>query len=161
MLNAAILKARVNYVKGTITVIYNPSTADNLREKISLDEVIEFLAREGVHVDRQHMLDEEYDYYKNFYSYAFNSPSVREHAPYGYTLNEWRKMKPEWERKKVEYRRKSAAKQRAFQEEYLRQHPELAKELGVEVPAAKQKPTFMQKLFGQKKGEKQFWFHGA
>ena len=149
MLNDAILKARVNYVKDTITVIYNPEGADNMKEKISLDGIIEFLAKEGVHVDRQHMVDEEYDYYKNFYSYAFNSPSIREHAPYGYTLEEWRKMKPEWERKKAQYKAKSEAKQQAFREEYLRQHPELAEELGIKVPA-KRKQTLMQRIFGQR-----------
>ena len=149
MLKDAILKARVNYIKGIITVIYNPKDADNLKEKMSLDEIIEFLSTEGVHVDRQNMADEEYDYYKNFYSYAFNSPSVREHAPYGYTLEEWRKMKPEWERKKAEYKLKSEEKQKAFQEDYLRQHPELAQELGVEVPQAKKKLTLVQRIFGR------------
>ena len=74
MLNDAVLKARVHYARGTITIIYNPPNANNLREKISLEGLKELLAKEGVHVDSASTVDADYDYYKNFYSYAFNPP---------------------------------------------------------------------------------------
>ncbi len=160
MLNDAILKARVHFAKGNITIIYNPTNADNLKEKISLEEIIKFLESEGIHVDRQHMVNEDYDYYKNFYSYAFNPPAIREHPPYGYTLEEWRKIKPEWEKKREKGRIKNEEKFHKFQMEYLKQHPELAKEYGIEIE--QEKPSLKERLFGKKKGqEKSFWFHGA
>ena len=149
MLNDAILKARVHYIRGNIIIIYNPPNADNLKEKISIDEIIKFLESEGVKVSRDHMVNEDYDYYKNFYSYAFNSPSIREHAPYGYTIQEWKKMKPEWEKKKAEYKRKSEEKFHNFQMQYLKEHPELAKEYGIEIK--EEKLTIKDKLLGRKK----------
>ncbi|MCL5679928.1 MAG: hypothetical protein M1465_01120 [Candidatus Marsarchaeota archaeon] len=148
MLNDAILKARVHYARGNITIIYNPPSADNLKEKISLDEIVKFLAGEGVHVSGANTANGDYDYYKDFYSYAFNSPSIREHAPYGYTIQEWKKMKPEWERKKAEYREKNEEKFRQFQMDYLKEHPELAKEYGIELQ--EEKPV-SQGLFGRRK----------
>jgi hypothetical protein len=149
MLNDAILKARVHYARGNIIIIYNPPNADNLKEKISLDDIIKFLASEGVHVSKDHMVNEDYDYYKNFYSYAFNSPSIREHAPYGYTIQEWKKMKPEWEKKKAKYKKKNEEKFHQFQMDYLKEHPELAKEYGINI--SEEKLTIVQKLFGKKK----------
>ncbi|MCL4404501.1 hypothetical protein M1583_00735, partial [Candidatus Marsarchaeota archaeon] len=86
-----------------------------------------------------------YDYYKNFYSYAFNPPAIREHAPYGYTIQEWKKMKPEYEKKKAEYRKKSEEKFHNFQMEYLKEHPELAKEYGIEIQQEKKKGFFGRK----------------
>lgn len=148
MLNDAILKARVYYIRGSITIIYNPPNADNMKEKISIDEIIKSLENEGVKVSREHMANGDYDYYKNFYSYAFNSPSIREHAPYGYTLQEWKKLKPQWEKNKAESKRKSEEKFRNFQAQYLEAHPELAKEYGIELKEEKRTEG---KLFGKKK----------
>ncbi len=145
MLNDAILKARVHYARGNITIIYNPPNADNMKEKISLDEIIKFLNDEGVKVSKDRMVNEDYDYYKNFYSYAFNPPAIREHAPYGYTIQEWKKMKPEYEKKKAEYRKKSEEKFHNFQMEYLKEHPELAKEYGIEIQQEKKKGFFGRK----------------
>ncbi len=147
MLNDAILKARVHYARGNIIIIYNPLTSDNLKEKIGIDEIIKFLEGEGIRVSREHMVDEPYDYYKNFYSYAFSPPAIREHAPYGYTIQEWKKMKPEYEKKKLEYRKKSEDKFHEFQMNYLKQHPELAKEYGIEIQEEKVKHG----IFGRKK----------
>ena len=161
MLNDAILKARVHYAKGNIVIIYNPENADNLKEKISLEEIIKFLNSEGVHVSAANAVKEDYDYYKNFYSYAFSPPAIREHAPYGYTLQEWRKIKPEWEKKKVEYTVKKEQQFHDWQMSYLREHPELAKELGIELQD-KKKLTLKEKLLGRKSSSgKGFWFHGA
>ncbi|EQD50001.1 hypothetical protein B2A_07454, partial [mine drainage metagenome] len=48
-----VIKAYVEFQKGRITVIYNPAGADNIREKMSLDDIIAFLAKEGVNIDRE------------------------------------------------------------------------------------------------------------
>jgi hypothetical protein len=39
------------------------------------------------------MEDVDYDYYKELYSYAYFSPSIREAPPYGWTREEWKKEK--------------------------------------------------------------------
>lgn len=156
MLKDAILKASVQFTKGRIMVIYNPKDADNLREKISLDEIIGFLAQEGIHVNLVDTDDKPYDYYKDFYSYGFNSPSIREHPPYGYTLKEWKKMKPKWEVELKEAREKSKEKFKQYQLEYVAEHPELAKALGIEINQDKKAGILKKK--GKDKG---FWFHGA
>ncbi|MCL4411583.1 hypothetical protein M1329_01450 [Candidatus Marsarchaeota archaeon] len=151
MLNDAILKARVHYARGTITVIYNPQSAQNLREKIGLEGLVALLAGEGVHVDAANTVDSEYDYYKNFYSYAFNPPAVREHPPYGYTIEEWRKMKPDWERKTAKGNKSKQDKFTEFQEKYIAQHPELAKELGAQIAVQQgAKKSILRRIFSQK-----------
>lgn len=132
MLKDAILKASVQFSRSSIAIIYNPKNADNLREKTSLEEIIKFLAKEGVHVDKTQTDDQPYDYYKNFYSYAFNPPSIREHVPYSYTPEEWKKMKPKWEVQRAKNKNKSEEKFKQFQASYIAEHPELAKELNVE-----------------------------
>ncbi|MCL5093012.1 MAG: hypothetical protein M1128_00915 [Candidatus Marsarchaeota archaeon] len=139
MLNDSIIKARVHYIRGTIRVIYNPVGADNLREKISLEDIIAFLSKEGVSVDRAAIDDHSYDYYANYYSKTFNPASIREHPPYGYTKKEWIKMKPEWEKRKIKYAEKSEQKQKNFQMQYLIDHPELADAMGVPIPEIKKK----------------------
>jgi hypothetical protein len=151
MLNDAILKARVHYARGTITVIYNPQSAQNLREKIGLEGLVALLTGEGVHVDAANTVDSEYDYYKNFYSYAFNPPAVREHPPYGYTIEEWRKMKPDWERKTAKGNKSKQDKFTEFQEKYIAQHPELAKELGAQIAVQQgAKKSILRRIFSQK-----------
>ena len=162
MLNDAILKAIVQFSRGRIIIIYNPKSADNLKEKIDLEEIISFLAGEGVNVQKEKAIDEDFDYYKDFYSYAFKPKQIREHAPYGYSLEEWRKMKPDWEARLAEGKKKSREKFEQWQQNYLEDHPELAVELGIEV----KKPETRKSLFGlgkkkHKSGEKGFWFHGA
>jgi len=132
MLMDAVLKASVQFARNSIIITYNPKNADNLREKISLEEIIRFLAKEGVHFDKSQIDDQPYDYYKDFYSYAFNPPSIREHVPYSYTPEEWKKMKPKWEAQKAKGKKVSEEKFRQFQKGYIAEHPELAKELGVE-----------------------------
>ncbi len=154
MLKDAVLKARVHYIRDKILVIYNPVDADNLKEKVSLDEIKAFLKIEsGVEIDENSIKDEPYDYYTNFYKYAFDPPAIREHPPYGYTIKEWKKMKPEWDRKKEEYSRKKAIKQEEFRRNYLIQHPDLAKAMGIEI-----RPEEAKK---KKSAEKGFWFHGV
>ena len=161
MLLDAVLKARVEFVKNRIVVIYNHAGAENRKPKISVDQLIEFLAKEGVHVDRTSISTADYDYYKNIYSYQFNPPSIRETQPYGWNREEWHKMKGKYATKQEEYNQKKAEAHRRFQDEYLAEHPELAKEMGVEVKQERQ--GMLAKIFGKKQSKKQdkgFWFHG-
>jgi hypothetical protein len=167
MLKDSILFAKVEFVARRIKVTYNPDDANNRKEKISLQQLIELLAKEGVHVDEKQMQQRDVDYYNEIYKYQFNPPSIREHPPYGYTLEEWRNgMKAEYESRKEVYDKAKLEKFREFQEGYLLQHPELAKELGVDIGAIQEKEKkrtpLLGKLVKKKKetGEKGFWFHG-
>ncbi len=154
MLKDAVLKARVHYIRNKILVIYNPLDADNLKEKTSLEEIKAFLKVESnVEIDENAIRDEPYDYYTNFYKYAFSPPAIREHPPYGYELKEWKKMKPQWDRKVEEYSKKKKIKQEEFKRAYLADHPDLAKSMGIEI-----KPEEKNK---KRKSEKGFWFHGV
>src|ERR1700719_2137966 len=72
MLLDPIIKARVDFTKLKISVIYNPSSAENIRAKMSFDELIEVLSKQGIHPDPKSTVETDYDYYKNFYSYAYN-----------------------------------------------------------------------------------------
>ena len=160
MLKDAVLKATVNFIKRTINITYNPPEADNLKEKISSEELAGFLEGQGVHINPAKVEERDYDYIKEFYTYAFNPARIREHPPYSYTMEQWRKMKPEWEKKQAEYDIKKKAQFKAFQEQYEREV------IKGEKPKAEQKPTFMDKVLGRrpKEGEekgKGFWFHGV
>lgn len=160
MLMDPILKAKVEFNKLRATVTYNPVGADNRKEKISERELIDFIAKEGVHVDPNAIKERDVDYVKEIYSYQYDPLTIREHPPYGYTREQWAKMKPEWERKQAEDKVRKVEKFRAFQESYLEKHPELAKEYGY-VPQPK-KLSLKERIFGRKKEkEKGFWFHGA
>jgi hypothetical protein len=166
MLLDPIIKARVDYTKSKITVIYNPRTANNMREKISLEEVIEFLVKEGIHVASENTTERDYDYKKELYDYAYSPPIIRETAPYGYTKEAWQIMKPEYEEKLKKGEIEKKQKFRKFQEEYLEEvDPEMAQVLepGYKPSILPVKTTFLGKLFGSKKKnkEKGFWFHGV
>ncbi len=158
-----VIKASVNYVKCRITIIYNPKGAANRREQMSQQEIIDVLAKEGVHVDMQHIDERDYDYVKEFYNYAYFSPTIRESAPYGYTKEEWLKMKDEYQAKMDKLGVDKLEKFHQWQEEYMTSitaqgnpNPERVK------------VTALGKLLGRKKGpkakkggEKGFWFHGV
>jgi hypothetical protein len=166
MLLDPILKASVDFTKSKITVIYNPDTADNNKEKISLEDLREVLQKEGITTDRAHTVNEDYDYYKNFYSYAYNPPAIRERAPYGYTMEQWQKMKPEWQEKLKKGNLEKVAKHHAFQQSYLEaQDPEIARKIDPNFRPSTAKLTLKERLFGKKKkggdGGKGFWFHGV
>lgn len=120
-----VIKAWVNFVKSRITIIYNPTGADNIREKMSFDDILAFLDKEGVHVSRNSAAERDYDYYKEFYTYAFNPKTIREHAPYGYTDEQWKKMKPEWEKRQQEGRKKKWEQFKEYQDSYEKLHPEI------------------------------------
>lgn len=165
MLNDAVLKATVNFVKQTISVVYNHKEADNLKDKVSRQDLIDMLAKEGVHIDPHAVEERDYDYVKEFYTYAFHPTRIREHAPYSYTIEQWRKMKPQWEAKQAEFEAKKLEAHRKFQEEYDKTvwHPEKG---AAEAKAAE--PTLLDKILGRKpkpketkQKDKGFWFHGV
>jgi hypothetical protein len=106
----AIIKAKADYHKRFIRIIYNPPYADNIKEKISRAKLIEFLASEGVHVSEapENVEEEDYDYQKELYNYAYFPPSIREAPPYGWTREEWKKEK-----------------ERVAREKYRMEHPTL------------------------------------
>ena len=91
MLMDAVLRAKVEFNHGIITIVYNNPEAENRKEKISKDDLISFLAKEGVHVSAGE--ERDFDYYKEMYSYQFNPPVIRERPPYGYSQEEWKRMK--------------------------------------------------------------------
>jgi hypothetical protein len=126
MLQDPVIKARVEFIKQRIIVIYNPPEAENRKPKMSLDDIKSWLAKEGVYVDNNQIENVDYDYYKNIYSYQFNPATIREHAPYGYSREEWQHMKPKWEKKKEEYSSKKKEKFHNFQINFLKAHPEIA-----------------------------------
>lgn len=166
MLLEPVIKARVDFTKSKMIVIYNPRGAENMREKMSLEELKDFLAKQGVNVSDEHTVEEDYDYKKQLYDYAYNPPSIRERAPYGYTQDEWKGMKDEWQEKMKNGEIEKQEKYRKFQESYLAENPEIAARI---VPGYKPKEaiavkqTFFGKLFGKReaKKEKGFWFHGV
>ncbi len=162
MLMDPVIKASVDFTKAKITILYNHIGADNNKEKISIEELTAFLAKEGVMTNPSYTIIEDYDYYKNFYSYAYNPAKIRERAPYGYTMEQWQKMKPDWEIKMVEGEAAKKAKFKAFQESYLDSNPDAAAvvEPG-RAPKKKQKPTLKERIFGKNNSNgKGFWFHG-
>ena len=161
MLMDPVIKASVDFTKAKITVLYNPTGSDNNKEKISLEEIIAFLAKEGVATDPSYTTVEDYDYYKNFYSYAYNPSKIRERAPYGYRMEQWQKMKPEWERKMVEGNAVKKIKFKNFQESYLDSNPDAAAAVEPGRVTKKTKPTLKERIFGRGNSNGQgFWFHG-
>ncbi len=167
MLMDPVIKATVDYTKAKITIIYNPKDADNNKEKISVEELAEFLQKEGINVGASSFEISDYDYYKNLYSYAYRPAKIRERAPYGYTMEQWEKMRPEWEKKMYETIAEKREKFKAFQQSYIESHEEMASAIdptykpGVKIAA--RRVGLKEKIFGRKKqrgNEKGFWFHG-
>ncbi len=163
LLMDSVLKAKVEFIRNRITVTYNPPEAKNRKDKISTEQLIAFLAKEGVNVNGSSISERDVDYFEEIYKYQFEPASIREHAPYGYTIQEWKRMKPEYQKKLEEA---NAAKQEKFknwQDGYLEQHPDVAKEYGY--VSNEEKPTsLLGKLMGKgkkKEKEKGFWFHGV
>lgn len=125
MLLDPVIKAQVNYLKSTILVIYNPEGSDNIKDKINLNGLIEFLAKEGVHVDQNSINDTDYNYTEQMYSYYFNSPQIREHPPYTYTEAEWKKLKPQFEEAVKKQKEKKRQEFAEFQKRYKEEHPDI------------------------------------
>ena len=129
MLLEPVIKAYVNYLKGQIIVIYNPIGADNIKDKMSLQELVDFLAKEGVHVDMNSAKEEDFDYTKEFYSYAFNPARIREHPPYGYTMEEWKKRKAAFEKELQEQKVSKWQKFKEWQQKYKQEHKDILENL--------------------------------
>ncbi len=163
LLMDSVLKAKVEFNWNRITITYNPLEAKNRKEKTSRQQLIDFLAKEGINVKTAHTKERDLDYFEEIYKYQFEPATIREHAPYGYSREEWKKMKPEWEQKQKEMIKAKYGKFKEFQSKYLDSHPDLAKEYGHTTRPPK-KRSFVHKLLGKgEKDEKEkgFWFHGA
>lgn len=163
MLQDSIIRAKVEFVKQKITIVYNPATAQNNKPKLSKEELISFIAKEGVKIDPSAMHERDFDYFNEMYMYQFNPPSIRERPPYGYTMDEWKKMRDEYNKKAAEGRVENYNKFQEWQDSYAEQHPDI---LGETLTNSKEpkKTTLKEKIFGKKKkGEKEkgFWFHGV
>lgn len=159
MLQEAVLFAKVEFVARRIRVTYNPESAtDNRKAKTTRKKLEEFLAKEGVKVNEMSVAEREVDYYNEHYRYHFNPQVIREHPPWGYTADEWKKMKAEYEAKKGAYEKEKLDSFHEFQNEYISEHPELAARMGVKPVVDKAQGAFGKKKKGSK--EKGFWFHG-
>ena len=146
-------------MRGKVTITYNPTGAANSKDKISKEEIIKFFAEQGVHIDPKNIAEREVDYISEIYKLQFDPAQIREHAPYGYTREEWKKMKPHYTEKMIEGERKKQEKFHEWQQSYIVKYPEIAKEYGIE--AAPAKKGLFAKLTGKDKKEKGFWFHGV
>jgi hypothetical protein len=158
----SVLKAKVEFIRGRIIITYNPLESPNRKPKISRDELVHFLSKEGVNVDTTKIASRDVDYFEEIYKYQFAPATIREHAPYGYTMEEWKKLKPGWEKLMAEAKVKKYENFQKWQDNYLETHPEIAKEYGY-VPKPK-KLSIRERIFGRKEKkdkEKGFWFHGA
>ena len=162
-----VLRAKVEFTKRRITVTYNPPEATNRKEKISKAKIIEFLAKEGVKVDEKEVSERAVDYFEEIYKAQFKPAVIREHAPYGYTLDEWKSMKPAWEKKQQTAVKAKYKKFKEWQDSYLAQHEELAKEFGYVAKASeadseesKKEGTEKEGKERKNEGEKGFWFYG-
>ena len=164
MLMDPVIKATVDFTKSKITILYNPRDSDNMKEKISIDELVEFLAKQGINVDRNSMQVEDYDYYKNLYSYAYNPDKIRERIPYGYTAEQWKEMKPKWDEKIAADNAKKKEKLMAFQQQYLEENPNMALKMDPNFKPTEKSYGFFDRLTGKDKKRaekgKGFWFHG-
>ncbi|MGC8586360.1 MAG: hypothetical protein ACP5K5_02335 [Candidatus Micrarchaeia archaeon] len=121
MLMEPVIKATVSFVKSEISILYNPVGADNSKPKTSLEELKEFLKKEGINVDEKSIEEEDFDY-RHFYTYAFSPKEVRDRPPYTYTQEEWRKMKPEVMKKKGESAKKKWERFLEWQKKYEEEH---------------------------------------
>jgi hypothetical protein len=144
MLLDPVIKAIVDFNELKISVIYNPTEADNHGAKMNVEQLTDFLAQEGVYVNQGSTKNEDYDYYQQFYSYAYSSPRIRKSAPYSYTLEEWKKLEPSFIKKSARADRDKLAKFRSWQNQYL-------KEKGEADMQSTKKPGFLASLFGLKK----------
>ena len=159
-----VLKAKAEFIRNRVTVTYNPPEAKNRKEKISRDELIGLIEKEGVHIKPSGISERDVDYFEEIYKYQSEPATIREHAPYAYTLNEWRKIKPEWAQNQAKNISEKYAKFRSWQNSYLGQHSELTKKYGYKPnPEQQNRPSLIDRIIGRgkKEGEKSFWFHGV
>ncbi len=158
MLLEPVIKATVNYVKGTILVTYNNVGSGNLKEKMSREELIEFLGTQNIHIDPAAVEEQDYDYYNAFFRYTFNPQRVRETAPYGIKTEEWRKIRPEYEAKTEDAFKKKMGEFHEWQDSYAVEHPDILNEyVKAEVKSKRGGLFGKKKVKGTSGGH---WFHG-
>ncbi|MGC8676109.1 MAG: hypothetical protein ACP5T3_01145 [Candidatus Micrarchaeia archaeon] len=125
LLNDAILRAKVEFVKRTITIVYNPPGSGSRNAEISLGDIVKLLENEGVHVNLPKAQQRDVDYKEEIWRAQFHPATIREHPPYGFTMDEWKKMKPKYEISVQESRKKKWEKFKEWQKKYEKEHPEL------------------------------------
>ncbi len=136
-----VIKAIVDFNELKITVIYNPADADNNGAKMDIEWLIEFLEKEGVGTHHGSIKNEDFDYYGQFYSCAFFPQPIRKSAPYGYTLDEWKKMEKSFIEKSAASRKSKSAKFKVWQDEYQ-------KEKMTSEAQSKKKRSMLSDIFG-------------
>jgi hypothetical protein len=156
----AVLKAKIEFIRGKATLTYNPVGEANSKEKMSRDDVIRFFAEQGVHIDPKNIVERDVDYIEEIYKPQFDPAQIREHAPYGYTREEWKRMKPDYIKKTIEGEQKKQEKFHAWQDSYISRYPEMAKEYGISADKPKKK-GLLARLTGRDRSEKGYWFHGV
>ncbi len=161
LLNDAVLRAKVEFAKLSIVIMFNPDDSDNYKEKISLDGIKDFLASEGVHVEKNKTSLREVDYYEEIYKTQFDPISVRERPPYSYTKEQWKGMKSGWYRKVAETDKKKLDNYHRWQDEYAELHKEDA---DLKKRDGNSGNSVLGGILHRKKpkdDDKGFWFHGA
>ncbi len=159
MLQDSIIRAKVEFAKQRIDIVYNPTESNKRKEKISLPDLIAFMAKEGINVEQCKRSERDFDYLKEMYTYQYEPPTIREHPPYGYTAKEWAEMKDDYYKKVEEAKQKGREKFEEFQRQYAAEYPEI---FGKEEGSDDKKMTLKEKIFGKKKKQdKGFWFHGV
>ncbi|VVB77085.1 Uncharacterised protein [uncultured archaeon] len=121
-----VLKAKVDFDGQKITILYNPETAPNRFAKMSLQGLLDFLAKEGVLLDSKESKSRDVDYYREVYCYQYDPKQIRERPPYSFTLEEWQKgMKGKYVAKIKAAESKKAEKFSEWKTDFEAQHPEL------------------------------------
>ncbi|BCS90985.1 MAG: hypothetical protein ARM1_0442 [Candidatus Micrarchaeota archaeon] len=161
MLLDAVIRATVDFTRERITIVYNDVNNFNNKPKLSIDEIVEFLNVNGVHVSRDDIIERrDYDYYKEFYSYTYNPKVIRKAAPYGISQEEWDRIAPEYERMIKEAERKKIDSFKAWQRQYELEHRDV---FGVTDNLSEDKGVLQRfkRLFIKKEdSNKGYWFHG-
>ena len=67
LLMDSVLKAKVEFNWNRITITYNPLEAKNRKEKTSRQQLIDFLAKEGINVKTSHTKERDLDYFEEIY----------------------------------------------------------------------------------------------
>ncbi|MGC8628943.1 MAG: hypothetical protein ACP5T4_01910 [Candidatus Micrarchaeia archaeon] len=128
LLNEAILRAKVAFIKQTISIIYNPAGSNSRNPSITLDEIISLIEKEGVHVDKRSIKERDVDYYKEIWYPQFHPKQIREHPPYGFTMETWKKIKDKFVKRTEEAKKKKQKEFEEWQKKYAEEHPEVKKE---------------------------------
>ncbi len=157
----SVLKAKIEFIRGKATITYNPEGEANEKEKISKQGLFDFLKNEGINVDPKNVTERDVDYISEIYKYQFDPAQIREHAPYGYSREEWKKMKPHYLKKLEEGEKLKQEKFHKWQDDYIKRFPEIADEYGIKAEPEVKKGLLGRITGSKNKKEKGFWFHGV